>query len=93
MCQLGTVMSLLQAHSCVINLRKCLWGQTVVENLGHVVSIKGVQMGSLQGVRLSQSMLADPYFSESGEGFMGSTDYYHRSIQGYGQKKKSATSP
>lgn len=71
---LHVVMKLLYEHSYVVNPKKCVWGQSEVEHLGHIVSEKGVCMDP--GMVSSILRWPIPTSVKGVRGFLGLTGYY-----------------
>lgn len=86
---LRIVMSLLQTHSYGVNPKKCAWGQSEVECLGHVVSASGVQMDPGKIAAILRWPI--PKTIKGIRGFLGLTGYYRRFIGGYGQLVRPLT--
>lgn len=68
---------------------KCVFGQTEVEYLGHVINGKGV---SVEGSKIANMQSSPrPKFMKSFRGFLGLTGYYRRFVKDYGRLGKALT--
>lgn len=78
---LGCVLETLGRHQLFVNRKKCAFGQTVVDYLGHVVSANGVQVEQEK----VQAILEWPSPKNVKElrGFLGLTGYYRKFVAGY----------
>lgn len=88
--QLRQVFQLLSTHSLFINSKKCVFGTSQVEYLGHVVSSDGVRMdpGKVSAV----ISWPTPSSLRGLRGFLGLTGYYRRFIKDYGKIASPLTS-
>ena len=86
---LQTTLELLRAHSYHANAKKCSFGQSQVDFLGHVVSQAGVGVDPEK----IQAVIAWPVPSDVKElrAFLGLTGYYRRFVQNYGRIAKPLT--
>ena len=76
---LEQVFQALQAHSLVVNLKKCVLGRTEVEYHDHIVSFAGVNMDP---VKVSAVLSwPTPSTLKGIRGFLGLTGYYRRFIK------------
>ncbi|XP_074336266.1 putative mitochondrial protein AtMg00860 [Apium graveolens] len=86
---LQKVLQLIQDNSLHANLKKCSFGASEIQYLGHIIFAKGVstEPGKLQAV----TQWPTPQNLKQLRGFLGLTGYYWRFIQGYGQICKPLT--
>ncbi|XP_062093859.1 uncharacterized mitochondrial protein AtMg00860-like [Humulus lupulus] len=79
---LVTVLQLLKEHGLYTN-KKCSFGQTSVEYLGHIILHKGVAADKSK----VQAMIdwTTPKTVKELKGFLGLTGYYRHFMQGYGR--------
>lgn len=80
---LAAVMKLLTTHKLYANAKKCVFGQTQVAYVGHIVSGKGVAMDP-DKVAAIQAWSIPSNLKEL-RGFLGLTGYYRWFIQHYAQ--------
>lgn len=80
---LHQVFSVLEAHSLVVNPKKCMMGESQVDYLGHIMSNGGVQMDPSKVSAVLK--WPTPTSLKGLHGFMGLTGYYCRFIRNYGK--------
>lgn len=80
---LEVVLGTLQVHQLKANGKKCQFGQTAVEYLGHVVSQFGVAMDPSKVSSIIRWPV--PKSIKAVRGFLGLTGYYRRFIKDYGK--------
>ncbi|XP_042044637.1 uncharacterized protein LOC121790506 [Salvia splendens] len=80
---LRQVFRALEAHSLVVNPKKCLLARRQVEYLGHVVSSAGVSMDPSKVSAVLR--WPTPTSLKTVRGFLGLTGYYRRFIRDYGK--------
>jgi hypothetical protein len=86
---LEEVLRLLQTHGLVANKKKCLFGQTSVEYLGHLISGDGVAVDPSKLVSVTN--WPTPKNVKGVRGFLGLTGYYRKFIKDYGKIAKPLT--
>ena len=86
---LGEVLQLLSQHQFLINKKKCLFGRTSVEYLGHIISGSKVSMDPAKIQCISQ--WPKPKNVREVRGFLGLTSYYRKFIKDYGKIAKPLT--
>ncbi|XP_073121107.1 uncharacterized protein [Henckelia pumila] len=86
---LKIILGVLRQHTLLLNEKKCCFGSTQVEYLGHVISGQGVAMDStkIEAVRAWPT----PHSVRGVRGFLGLTGYYRKFIRGYGMIAKPLT--
>lgn len=80
--QLRAVLGVLAKEMFFANLKKCSFGKTEVEYLGHMISYKGVSMDSMVEAILKWTI---PKTIKALRGFLGLAGYYRRFINEYGK--------
>ncbi|KAK2417448.1 hypothetical protein QL285_039746 [Trifolium repens] len=86
---LEEVLKLLQRHGLVANKKKCLFGQSSVEYLGHLISEKGVAVDPSKVVSVTN--WPTPKNVKGVRGFLGLTGYYRKFIKDYGKIARPLT--
>ncbi|KAK7247608.1 hypothetical protein RIF29_42494 [Crotalaria pallida] len=80
---LQQVLETLEQHQFFANQKKCIFGQTMVEYLGHIISKEGVAMDQKKVQSILQWPI--PKTVKALRGFLGLTGYYRRFIKNYGK--------
>ncbi|XP_022873654.1 uncharacterized protein LOC111392527, partial [Olea europaea var. sylvestris] len=80
---LRTVLWILMENQFIANKKKCSFGQTEIEYLGHIISEKGVvaDESKLSGMR----DWPRPQSLKELQGFLGLTGYYWQFVEVYGK--------
>ena len=78
---LTTVLELLRSHQFVAKRSKCLFGQTTIDYLGHVISNKGLRVDPCKIIVIQQWLV--PKSVKDVRVFLGLTGYCQRFIQIY----------
>lgn len=86
---LQTVLSTLQKHSLVANLKKCTFGREEVAYLGHVISKQGVAMDK-EKIRAILEWAVPKSLKEL-RCFLRLTGYYRKYVAGYAQIARPLT--
>ncbi|GAU42300.1 hypothetical protein TSUD_136860 [Trifolium subterraneum] len=86
---LNTVLNLLSENSLVANRKKCFFGQTSVEYLGHLITEEGVTVDP--GKVVSVLQWPQPKNTKGVRGFLGLTGYYRKFIRDYGKIARPLT--
>lgn len=79
---LKVILDTLRSNSLLAKFSKCSFGQSQVEYLGHVVTSEGVSAYPTK-VEYIKSW-PSPTNVKALRGFLGLTEYYRRSVKGYG---------
>lgn len=79
---LRLVLEKLQQHQLYANRKKCEFGCSSIEYLGHVISANGVEAEKAKIVAMTEWPI--PRNIKALKGFLGLTGYYRRFVQGYG---------
>ena len=80
---LGEVLKLLSQNQYLKNKKKCLFGRTFIEYLGHIISESKVSMDSTKVQCIKQWPI--PRNVQDVRGFLGLTGYYRKFIKDYGK--------
>ncbi|XP_073221531.1 uncharacterized mitochondrial protein AtMg00860-like [Cicer arietinum] len=86
---LQLVLDILKQNDLKANLKKCSFGQTSLEYLGHIISGEGVAADNSKVEDMKS--WPTPTNIKSLRGFLGLTGYYRRFVQNYGRKAKPLT--
>jgi hypothetical protein len=86
---LTEVFQILEQHNFFIKRSKCLFAQSSVEYLGHVISAEGVATDPSK-VQVVVSWLTPKNIKQL-RGFLGLTGYYRKFIQHYGMMARPLT--
>lgn len=86
---LHQVLSILEQHHLVANLKKCVFGQQQVAYLGHVISNQGVAADG-DKIRVILDWAVPKNLREL-RGFLGLTGYYRKYVLGYAQIARPLT--
>ena len=78
---LQLVFSILRSHQLFSNIKKCVFGQTRIDYLGHVIDAQGVSVDPSK----IQAMVEWPTPSNLRDlrGFLGLTSYYRKFVRNY----------
>ena len=80
---LSTTLQLLQDNSLVLNHKKCSFGKTKIDYLGHLILVNGVQPDEDKIVAIKR--WPRPTTVKELRGFLGLLGYYRRFIRNYGK--------
>ncbi|GMI63346.1 hypothetical protein HRI_000003900 [Hibiscus trionum] len=86
---LQLVLSLLRSHKLYTRRKKCFFGQTQIDYLGHTISAKRVSTDTSKIEAMQQWPV--PKSLKALRGFLGLTGYYRRFIRHYGSISKPLT--
>ncbi|GMI63547.1 hypothetical protein HRI_000024000 [Hibiscus trionum] len=86
---LQLVLSLLRSHKLYARTKKCFFGQTQIDYLGHTISAKGVSTDTSKIEAMQQWPV--PKSLKALRGFLGLTGYCRRFIRHYGSISKPLT--
>lgn len=79
---LSTILQVLRENKLYARLRKCIFGQSEIEYLGHVISSQGVATDPTK-IEIIKKWPSPKSVTQL-MAFLGLTGYYRRFIQGYG---------
>lgn len=86
---LDLVLNRLSQHKLYANKKKCLFAQSKLEYLGHIMSTEGVSADPLKLAAMSQ--WPAPKNLRELRGFLGLTGYYRKFVKSYGQLSRPLT--
>ena len=86
---LKRVLELLQQHQLFVNGKKCCFGQSELEYLGHIISGTGVSADPKKVEAMVDWPV--PQDIKSLRGFLGLTGYYRRFVKDYGKLAQPLT--
>ncbi|GMJ09298.1 hypothetical protein HRI_004599000 [Hibiscus trionum] len=86
---LQLVLSLLRSHKLYAMRKKCFFGQSQIDYLGHTISAEGVSTDTSK-IEVMQKWPV-PNSLKALRGFLGLTGYYRRFIKHYGSINKTLT--
>ncbi|XP_073001510.1 uncharacterized mitochondrial protein AtMg00860-like [Typha latifolia] len=87
---LREVLQILKDNELKVKKSKYLWGQPIVEYLGHIISVAGVEADPAKVQNMVRWQI--PKTPKKLRGFLGLTGYCHRFIANYGKIAAPLTS-